>query len=475
MIFTFRFVAVNGRFSKFIGLSSPLLPAHLLSLFSVSLSLFSLTATNRFLLPIMWGAAERLRRWAVVPGCCVIDRGEEVIRMLVLHGMSALSYYRTPVQVVQAAMDPVALLDGTPKGEEMYRLLSVAHPNENDETRIVRERALSDLMGVSLPIDVCTGRGCSLRPNAVIRPHRLPRHQDVDELVSLGGGAYVPSIPQLFLELSRGRSVIELSLLMMEACGLFTVFHETPQAKTVLRVLKSEESEKGLRQENERPFCNAYYDESGKRLSFLNEHGEQRPWRQTVTSGGVQSDMWSRPPLTTSEELISFYSNRLEWGVPGARKALAAAQLVLDGAASPLEAKFALMQFAPASLGGDNWPRPWLNRRVNFIPELQELAGRAWCSCDEVWPDAKVDIEVNGESFHADERGFQLESGRRAALEAMGYRVLEVTSTQMANFDSLEVLAFSFSDVLGFHGAPRDARFCTRRRKLHEEVMAFRY
>lgn len=163
--------------------------------------------------------------------------------MPVLHGMSALSYYRTPLQVVRARVDPAVFHDGSEEGERLYRLLTRPCPNESHATRMVRLRAESDLMGIPLPLELCPTEPSSMRPNGLVIPRRLPRHQDPDELISLGGGLMVPSVPQLFLELARGRSVVELGLLMMEACGLFAVFHETPQSRAVLNALRDAEGE----------------------------------------------------------------------------------------------------------------------------------------------------------------------------------------------------------------------------------------
>lgn len=409
--------------------------------------------------------------------------------MPVLHGMSALSYYRTPLQVERSQIDPSVLLDGTEEGKRVYRLLTEPCPHESNSTRMVRLRARGDLMGIPLPLELCPTEPCSMRPNRLVIPRRLPRHQSPAELVSLGGGLMVPTVPQLFLELARGRTIVELGLLMMEACGLFAVFHETAQARAVLKALRVVEEECAFEKMeaweerndsegfigNRKPYCNACYDESGKRLFFLDDCGGAQPWRRAMTTIGKVTDMWARPPLTTANELIDYYSRCVERGIPAARKALQAAKLVLDGAASPLEARFAIMQFAPVSLGGDAWPRPFLNRRVRFLPELRKLAGRDWCSCDELWDDLKVDIELNGRAFHADERGFSLESGRRAALEAMGYRVLEITHGQMEDDDSFETISLSFADVIGFREAPRTSAFCKRRKEFHRQVMAFRF
>ena len=109
----------------------------------------------------------------------------------------------------------------------------------------------------------------------------------------------VPSVPQLFLELARGRSVVELGLLMMEACGLFAVFHETPQSRAVLNALRDAEGElerggRAVYAASSGPYCNACYDESGKRLLFIDAGGESHSWRQATTSTGRRSDMWAR-------------------------------------------------------------------------------------------------------------------------------------------------------------------------------------
>ena len=149
-----------------------------------------------------------------------------------------------------------------------------------------------------------------MRPNRLVIPRRLPRLQSPAELVSLGGGLMVPTVPQLFLELARGRTIVELGLLMMEACGLFAVFHETAQARAVLKALRVVEEECAFEKMeaweerndsegfigNRKPYCNACYDESGKRLFFLDDCGGAQPWRRAMTTIGKVTDMWARPP-----------------------------------------------------------------------------------------------------------------------------------------------------------------------------------
>ena len=96
--------------------------------------------------------------------------------MPVLHGMSVLSYYRTPLQVVRPRVDPAVFHDGSEEGERLYRLLTRPCPNESHATRMVRLRAESDLMGIPLPLELCPTEPSSMRPNGLVIPRRLPRH-----------------------------------------------------------------------------------------------------------------------------------------------------------------------------------------------------------------------------------------------------------------------------------------------------------
>lgn len=53
-----------------------------------------------------------------------------------------------------------------------------------------------------------------------------------------------------------------------------------------------------------------------------------------------------------------------------------------------------------------------------------------------MWIDSRFIIECQGKAFHADEQGFEVKTGRRSGLEAMGFEVREITDAQMRSLES---------------------------------------
>ena len=154
-------------------------------------------------------------------------------------------------------------------------------------------------------------------------------------------------------------------------------------------------------------------------------------------------------------------------GLPRARRA---AQFVHSGSGSWLESAWALFSLLPPRYGGAGYPPPCLNERVTFSPEAKLLANMPYCVCDMLWPEQKAVIELNGMAHHADRDGFKEASGRRAALEAMGYSVLEITYDQVYDIEQLEIMLSLMSTKLGLKPAKQSTRQIVERAKLHEEL-----
>ena len=108
--------------------------------------------------------------------------------------------------------------------------------------------------------------------------------------------------------------------------------------------------------------------------------------------------------------------------------------------------------------------------RIDFTEDAQRLSGRRYAVGDQVWPDSKIIVEVNGEAFHADRQGFKVGSGRTAALEAMGYEVFEITYDQMSDPVKLEARLAVLSKKIGFRLQRRTVRFIERRAALIDEL-----
>lgn len=123
-----------------------------------------------------------------------------------------------------------------------------------------------------------------------------------------------------------------------------------------------------------------------------------------------------------------------------------------------------------ARRGAEAWPWPFLNRRIDFTESARAVAHQTYAVGDLVWPDQKVIVEVNGKSFHADKDGFTVESGRRAALEASGYTVLDINYEQMSNLEKLDTMLESFAHQTGFPLKRRTVSFLHQREKLHRAL-----
>ena len=107
---------------------------------------------------------------------------------------------------------------------------------------------------------------------------------------------------------------------------------------------------------------------------------------------------------------------------------------------------------------------------MTFTPEAELLAGMSYCKCDMLWPEQNAVVELNGMAYHADRAGFKEASGRRAALESMGFSVLEITYDQMCDITQLEILLDMMSTRLGLKPAKRSTKQIERRKKLHQEL-----
>lgn len=87
----------------------------------------------------------------------------------------------------------------------------------------------------------------------------------------------------------------------------------------------------------------------------------------------------------------------------------------------------------------------------------------------------KVDLEVQGMAFHADDQGFLVASGRRTALESMGYTVLEINHEQMADLEKFDAMLPSMARAVGYPLQPRTGAFLQRRDKLHRALFGLPY
>lgn len=193
-----------------------------------------------------------------------------------------------------------------------------------------------------------------------------------------------------------------------------------------------------------------------------------------VSTGTAPSPTYgSVRPLTSTEALAVSLSelSDIRYLDASAR----ALELCVNGAASPAEAQAYLLLCANRRLGGEGFPKPKLNMRIDYSPAARRLVGRSFAVADCLWPEPRKILEVNGEAFHANSDGFLVETARRPALESMGYTVAEVTPAQMADLSLFDTMLPVIAEKLGFPLKRPTAAFLRARDRLHHELFSCPY
>ena len=151
-------------------------------------------------------------------------------------------------------------------------------------------------------------------------------------------------------------------------------------------------------------------------------------------------------PLTSVRRL----ANRVDAlaPFPGSAKAATALRYAFDGAASPAEAKLAMLLCLRQTLGGYGFPAPRMNWRVDVTGDARKFTPCKFFVLDLFWPDAMLDVEYDSNAFHRSPGALASNAERRNALQAMGYTVITVTHDQMASPDLFDDAARAIAKAL---------------------------
>lgn len=164
-------------------------------------------------------------------------------------------------------------------------------------------------------------------------------------------------------------------------------------------------------------------------------------------------------PLTTLERLAAYLESAVEQGAYGAKKALRAAGLAVERAASPREIAVCLAMTLPRAMGGRAIPKPVLNHRIDVDRRVGPIHGWDGFTVDACWPDAKLVVEYDSDAHHLDPRRRARDNDKRAALEEMGYRVIPISTKQ---YDTLQMADDAFQRVahhLGVRNRAGEGRY----------------
>ena len=172
-----------------------------------------------------------------------------------------------------------------------------------------------------------------------------------------------------------------------------------------------------------------------------------------------------RPPLTTAAQLQDFSR---AMGLGRESKAVVAARYIFDNAASPMEARAALLVSLPQTMGGFGLPRPELNTPITLGRTAHRVYPRNPCRMDLFWRSANLDVEYDGGDHNEERR--ESDSARVLALRMEGVDVLVLMKRQVYDVRSMASVAKMVAAKLGRRLRIYTKDFEHRHRQLRREL-----
>lgn len=229
--------------------------------------------------------------------------------------------------------------------------------------------------------------------------HALP----FGSVISIDAYHSVTSPAMTLLTMAREVSFVQLLKAIYEFCGTFSVFRVLPEHAEQIEAMSQ----------------TTLYDVGA--------------WRQVEGIQGKLSDLWSRPPLTSIEEIRSVVQACPK--VKGTAVLLKALDEVHGVVASPLEAIAALRLCAHRKIGGEGFGPVQLNAPIMLTGRARDLAGKKRCFADLLFETRRthrlVAVECQGRMVHGQGGLTDGDANRLTALRAAGIEVLPVTYEQL--------------------------------------------
>lgn len=161
-------------------------------------------------------------------------------------------------------------------------------------------------------------------------------------------------------------------------------------------------------------------------------------------------------------------------GLRGKKRALQALSYVLEGSASPMESKLAVLLCLPRRLGGYGLPQPRMNYRIDIGRRLRKTASKKYYVCDLYWTESRVAVEYDSDLFHTASEHIASDASKRNALAAQGITVITVTKRQILNKQELDRVAAALAKALGMRQRNRCSNWANSQMKLRTELLDFR-
>ena len=157
--------------------------------------------------------------------------------MVIIIAESALAYWRTPPAIRDLELTPEMLGPEMMPPRDIQRRLRCARRNDGAVIRALRERILTDLKGIPLPITVVTDETQRRGTDPIVTITKSCPDSIGPFAVDLGNGHFVSSPALALAHLAQRVSAAHTMHLMYEMCGLYTLFRPTERARCAERLV----------------------------------------------------------------------------------------------------------------------------------------------------------------------------------------------------------------------------------------------
>jgi hypothetical protein len=197
--------------------------------------------------------------------------------------------------------------------------------------------------------------------------------------------------------------------------------------------------------------------------------GSYRIDKMSEPERGFRRDL----PLTSVAALKSYLGRAT--GLKGCKNARRALPFITDGSASPMETALTLLLTLPYRLGGYGFAMPQLNCPIEVEVNAREASGRRRKITyfgDLYWPDVRVDVEYDSDTWHLTSEQKAKDSTRQNALLSAGVVVLTVSRKQIMSVSEIRKLAEELSGLLKKRLQPPMPAFTACNFKLWRQLLA---
>ena len=305
------------------------------------------------------------------------------------------------------------------KIEDSARQRRKSLPASLPGTTVIRDTAPS---GLSYPINLMVGSPEARRKSTTARSHIYSAPIPDWCFIGIGDGVSVSAPAFCFFQMAGELPLPKLVELGLELCGTYSLPANSGHT----------------------------YDNSKEPAAAL-------------------EDFFNHPLLTSVNELRA-HARRMK-GASGQKKVRRALRYIADGSASPMETILFMLLTLPKKLGGYGLPQPKLNRRIDPGKAGGQRFGKDYYVCDLFWPEAKLAVEYDSDTYHTGADRIAGDTKKRLDLAADGIDVVTVTKRQVRDAAELESLAGLIARKLGKRLRSENPAFQKAKRELRKLLL----